>query len=36
MRRVRKGFLGVETPLFENMLAVGDVDKEEEAQVPAQ
>nr|GEX42969.1 putative reverse transcriptase domain-containing protein [Tanacetum cinerariifolium] len=36
MRRVRKGFSGVETPLFENMLAVRDVDEEEEAQVPAQ
>nr|GFC90532.1 hypothetical protein [Tanacetum cinerariifolium] len=30
---VGKGFLGVETPLFENMLAVRDVDEEEEAQV---
>nr|GEZ29330.1 hypothetical protein [Tanacetum cinerariifolium] len=28
--RVGKGFLGVETPLFENMLAVRDVDAEEE------
>nr|GFC76610.1 hypothetical protein [Tanacetum cinerariifolium] len=28
--RVRKGFLGVETPLFENMLAVRAVDAEEE------
>nr|GFB37320.1 hypothetical protein [Tanacetum cinerariifolium] len=27
---------GVETPLFENMLAVRDVDEEAEAQVPAQ
>nr|GEX38463.1 reverse transcriptase domain-containing protein [Tanacetum cinerariifolium] len=36
MRRVGKGFSGVETPLFENMLAVRDVDEEEEAQVPAQ
>nr|GFA85321.1 hypothetical protein [Tanacetum cinerariifolium] len=35
MRRVRKGFSGVETPLFENMLVVRDVDEEEEAQVPA-
>nr|GEX65211.1 putative ribonuclease H-like domain-containing protein [Tanacetum cinerariifolium] len=34
--RVGKGFSGVETPLFENMLAVKDVDEEEEAQVPAQ
>nr|GEV06408.1 hypothetical protein [Tanacetum cinerariifolium] len=31
-----KGFSGVKTPLFENMLAVRDVDEEEEAQVPAQ
>nr|GEX76799.1 hypothetical protein [Tanacetum cinerariifolium] len=36
MRRVGKGFSGVETPLFENMLAVRDVAKEAEAQVPAQ
>nr|GFA97381.1 hypothetical protein [Tanacetum cinerariifolium] len=36
MRRVGKGFSGVETPLFENMLAVRDVDEEEKAQVPAQ
>nr|GFC94807.1 hypothetical protein [Tanacetum cinerariifolium] len=36
IRRVGKGFLGVETPLFENMLAVRDVDEEEEAQVLAQ
>nr|GFB63297.1 hypothetical protein [Tanacetum cinerariifolium] len=35
-QRVRKGFSGVETPLFENMLAVRNVDEEEEAQVPAQ
>nr|GFB93284.1 synaptobrevin, longin-like domain protein [Tanacetum cinerariifolium] len=33
--RVRKGFPGVETPLFENMLAVRAVDAEEEVQVPA-
>nr|GFA80095.1 hypothetical protein [Tanacetum cinerariifolium] len=33
--RVGKGFSGVETPFFENMLAVRDVDEEEEAQVPA-
>nr|GFC31365.1 hypothetical protein [Tanacetum cinerariifolium] len=32
----RKGFSGVETPLFENMLAVRTVDAEEEVQVPAQ
>nr|GFB44990.1 hypothetical protein [Tanacetum cinerariifolium] len=32
MRRVGKGFSGVETPLFENMLAVRDVAKKEEAQ----
>nr|GFC78318.1 hypothetical protein [Tanacetum cinerariifolium] len=36
MRRVGKCFLGVETPLFETMLAVRDVAKEAEAQVPAQ
>nr|GEY11874.1 hypothetical protein [Tanacetum cinerariifolium] len=36
MRRVGKGFSGVETPLFENLLAVRDVDEEEEAQVPTQ
>nr|GEV82370.1 hypothetical protein [Tanacetum cinerariifolium] len=36
MRRVGKGFSGVETPLFESMLAVRDVAKEVEAQVPAQ
>nr|GFA91088.1 hypothetical protein [Tanacetum cinerariifolium] len=34
--KVGKGFSGVETPLFENMLAVRDVDAEEKAQVPAQ
>nr|GEZ14409.1 hypothetical protein [Tanacetum cinerariifolium] len=36
MQRVRKGFSGVETPLFKNMLAVRYIDEEEEAQVPAQ
>nr|GEX15491.1 integrase, catalytic region, zinc finger, CCHC-type, peptidase aspartic, catalytic [Tanacetum cinerariifolium] len=36
MRRVGKGFSGVETPLFENMLGVREVDAEEEVQVPAQ
>nr|GEZ54757.1 hypothetical protein [Tanacetum cinerariifolium] len=36
MRRVGKGFSGVETPLFETMLVVRDVDAEEEVQVPAQ
>nr|GEW88069.1 hypothetical protein [Tanacetum cinerariifolium] len=36
MRRVRKGFSGVETPLFETMLAVRDIAKEVEAHVPAQ
>nr|GEZ03868.1 hypothetical protein [Tanacetum cinerariifolium] len=36
MRRVGKGFLGVETPLFENMLADRAVDAEKEVQVPAQ
>nr|GFC70020.1 hypothetical protein [Tanacetum cinerariifolium] len=36
MRRVRKGFSGVETPLFESMLAVKDVAEEAKAQVLAQ
>nr|GFC68097.1 hypothetical protein [Tanacetum cinerariifolium] len=36
MRRVGKGFSGVETPLFESMLAVRDVAEEVEAKVPAQ
>nr|GFA86079.1 hypothetical protein [Tanacetum cinerariifolium] len=36
MRTVRKGFLGVETPFFETMLAVRDIAEEAEAQVPAQ
>nr|GFB80604.1 hypothetical protein [Tanacetum cinerariifolium] len=36
MRRVGKGFSGVETPLFDSMLAVRDVAEEAEAQVPAQ
>nr|GFA38303.1 hypothetical protein [Tanacetum cinerariifolium] len=36
MRRVGKGFSGVETPLFENMLEVREVDAKEEVQVPAQ
>nr|GFB74682.1 hypothetical protein [Tanacetum cinerariifolium] len=36
MRRVGKGFSGVETPLFESMLAVRVVAKEAEAQVLAQ
>nr|GFB83115.1 hypothetical protein [Tanacetum cinerariifolium] len=35
MRRVGKGCSGVETPLFENMLQVREVDAEEEVQVPA-
>nr|GFC97808.1 hypothetical protein [Tanacetum cinerariifolium] len=34
--KVGKGFSGVETPLFENMLEVREVDAEEEVQVPAQ
>nr|GFA84731.1 hypothetical protein [Tanacetum cinerariifolium] len=34
--RVRKGFSGVKTPLFENMLEVREVDAEEEVQVSAQ
>nr|GFB92662.1 hypothetical protein [Tanacetum cinerariifolium] len=36
MRRVRKGFSRVKTPLFETMLAVRDIAEEAEAQVPAQ
>nr|GFA96569.1 hypothetical protein [Tanacetum cinerariifolium] len=36
MRRVGKGFSGVETPLFESMLTVRDVAEEAEAHVPAQ
>nr|GFA86756.1 hypothetical protein [Tanacetum cinerariifolium] len=36
MRMVGKGFSGVETPLFETMLAVRDIAEEVEAQVPAQ
>nr|GFB42687.1 hypothetical protein [Tanacetum cinerariifolium] len=36
MQRVGKGFLGVETPLFESMIVVRDVAEEVEAQVPAQ
>nr|GEV98522.1 hypothetical protein [Tanacetum cinerariifolium] len=36
MRRVGKGFSGVETPLFETMLAVRDVAEDAEAQVPTQ
>nr|GEZ83514.1 hypothetical protein [Tanacetum cinerariifolium] len=36
MRKVGKGFSGVETPLFENMREVRAVDAEEEVQVPAQ
>nr|GFA92953.1 hypothetical protein [Tanacetum cinerariifolium] len=35
MRRVGKGFSGVETPLFESMLVVRDVVEEAEAHVPA-
>nr|GFD29631.1 hypothetical protein [Tanacetum cinerariifolium] len=34
--QLRKGFSGVETPIFESMLVVRDVAKEAEAQVPAQ
>nr|GFB69611.1 hypothetical protein [Tanacetum cinerariifolium] len=34
--RVGKGFSGVETPLFETMLAVRDIAEEAEAQIPAQ
>nr|GFA43127.1 hypothetical protein [Tanacetum cinerariifolium] len=36
MRRVGKGILGIETPLFESMLVVRDVAEEAEAHVPAQ
>nr|GFA89359.1 hypothetical protein [Tanacetum cinerariifolium] len=36
MRKVGKGFSGVETPLFESILAVRDVAEEAEVQVPAQ
>nr|GEW40484.1 hydroquinone glucosyltransferase-like [Tanacetum cinerariifolium] len=36
MRRVGKGFSGVETPLFETMLAVRDIAKDAEAHVLAQ
>nr|GEY38216.1 putative copia-type protein [Tanacetum cinerariifolium] len=36
MQRVGKGFLGVETPLFETMLKVRDIAEEVEAQIPAQ
>nr|GFA31791.1 hypothetical protein [Tanacetum cinerariifolium] len=36
IRRVGKGFSGVETPLFENMFVVRAVDAQEEVQVPAQ
>nr|GFC76445.1 hypothetical protein [Tanacetum cinerariifolium] len=35
MRRVGKGCSGVESPLFENMLQVREVDAEEEVQVTA-
>nr|GFA88628.1 hypothetical protein [Tanacetum cinerariifolium] len=34
MRRVRKGCSGIETPLFENMLEIREIDEEEEVQVP--
>nr|GFB05729.1 xylulose kinase-1 [Tanacetum cinerariifolium] len=36
IRRVKKGFSGVETPLFETMLALRDIVEEAEAQIPAQ
>nr|GEX50513.1 hypothetical protein [Tanacetum cinerariifolium]GEX50653.1 hypothetical protein [Tanacetum cinerariifolium] len=36
IRRVGKGFSGVETPLFKSMLVVRDVAEEAEAHVPAQ
>nr|GFB10362.1 hypothetical protein [Tanacetum cinerariifolium] len=35
MRRVGKGCSGIETPLFENMLEIREVDAEEVVQVPA-
>nr|GFC31111.1 hypothetical protein [Tanacetum cinerariifolium] len=35
MRRVGKGCSGVESPFFENMLQVREVNAEEEVQVPA-
>nr|GFC12624.1 hypothetical protein [Tanacetum cinerariifolium] len=35
MRSVRKGCSGVESPLFENMMQVREVDAEEEVQFPA-
>nr|GEX00291.1 hypothetical protein [Tanacetum cinerariifolium] len=35
-QRVGKGFSGIKTPLFENMLVVRDVANEEEAQIPTQ
>nr|GFC84985.1 hypothetical protein [Tanacetum cinerariifolium] len=35
MRKVGKGCSGVESPLFENMLQVREVDAEEDVQVPA-
>nr|GFA99482.1 hypothetical protein [Tanacetum cinerariifolium] len=34
IRRVRKGCSGIETPLFENMLEIREIDAEEEVQVP--
>nr|GFD30024.1 hypothetical protein [Tanacetum cinerariifolium] len=34
--RVGKGFSGVETPLFETMLAVRDIAEEAEAKIPTQ
>nr|GEW55910.1 serine carboxypeptidase II-3-like [Tanacetum cinerariifolium] len=33
--RVRKGCSGIETPLFENMLEIREIDAEEEVQVPS-
>nr|GFC30528.1 hypothetical protein [Tanacetum cinerariifolium] len=33
--RVEKGCSGIETPLFENMLEIREVDAEEEVRVPA-
>nr|GFA87091.1 hypothetical protein [Tanacetum cinerariifolium] len=34
MRRVGKGCSGIETPLFENMMEIREIDAEEEVQVP--
>nr|GEY41540.1 hypothetical protein [Tanacetum cinerariifolium] len=36
MRRVRKGFLGVETPLFEGMLVAGEIEEQGDAEEQVQ